>query len=220
MKEAPVEIQYIPAGRRAKPVTQRLKHPKISPEMVDAHTWYALRVQSQREFLSQVLLQRKGILTYVPVRKEWRHKNKYDKALKKEKVLISYPETVGYVFAGFSPNQLVLENIPVWVSIFAIPTVKSAVGVSGRPLAIDRGSLKRLVKDYPNGMQRPDREQYMRTFKEFKEGDDVRICSGPFEGHIVPVKEIANGMARLPVTFLGEEHEITMNCFDLERDVA
>lgn len=198
----------------------RLKHPKISETMVDAHVWYVLRVKSQKEFVSQILLQRKGVLTYVPVRKEWRHRNKFDKARKEKKTLVSFPETVGYVFAGFAPGQLVAANIPHWLSIFSIPTVKGAVGVSGRPHVVDGKSLKRLVKAFPNGMQRPDREQYMRTFKEFSEGDTVRICTGPFEGHVVPVSEIRNGRALLPIQFLGESHEIEMDCFDLEREAA
>ena len=199
-------------------VKKHFRHPKLSPEMIDQRVWYALRVESQKEFVTQRILQILGLMSYVPVRREWRHKNKFDKSTNKPKTLFSFPETVGYVFVGFAPNQLVTGNIPHWLKLFKVFTIKAAIGVAGRPLQVDPESLKRLAKQYPNGLQRPNREQYMRTYKEFKEGDDVRICSGPFEGHVVPVKEIKEGHATLPVKFLGVEREIIMPTFDLEKD--
>ena len=63
--------------------------------MIDARVWYALRVISQKEFLAQEILRRLGLFTYVPVRKEWRHKNRYAKARRENKVLMSYPEDGG-----------------------------------------------------------------------------------------------------------------------------
>lgn len=195
------------------------KHPKITPEIIDARVWYALRVVSQKEFTVQDVMQSKGIMTYVPVRKEWRHRNKFDR-VKKIKTLKSYPETVGYVFAGFTPNQLVEQNIPNWLSIFEIPSVTGVVGTQGRPLRIVGDSLKELAAKHPNGLQRPNHEQYMRTHKEFEEGDTVVICSGPFQGHQVKVIEINEDKAKLPIEFLGETHIVEIECFDLERAVA
>lgn len=196
-----------------------VEHPKLTPEMVDSRAWYALRVKSQKEFVTQTILKDRGLMSYVPVRKEWRHRNKFDR-IKRQKTLISYPETVGYVFIGFTVNQLIWGNIPHWLKIFQIPTITGVLGVFGEPKQVDKGSLKRMVKKLPNGMQRPDREKYMRTHKEFKEGDTVLICNGPFEGHEVPVVEILGEKARLDIEFLGQKHEVLIDCFDLERAVA
>ncbi len=196
------------------------RHPKISEDMIDARVWYALRVISQKEFLAQEILRRLGLFTYVPVRKEWRHKNRYAKARRENKVLMSYPETVGYVFIGFTPNQLTPENIPHWMKLFNLTCVTGAVGINGEPKQINKDALKRLAKTFPNGVQKPEHEAYMRTHREYQVGDNVVICEGPFQGQVVPVVELNEGHAIVKLELFGSIRDMTFDAFDLEKFVA
>ncbi|MBO6755459.1 MAG: hypothetical protein JJ902_03980 [Roseibium sp.] len=199
-----------------KPQKAKRRHPKITPDLIHARHWYALRVKSQKEFVTQDLLKERGLMTYVPVRKEWRHRNKFDRA-KKHKELISFPEAVGYVFVGFTPNQLWQGAVPHWLKIFELPTVKGVVGINSRPARIPPVRLSAWAKVHPNGVQRPDKEAYMRTHKEFKEGDTARICNGPFADKEVPVKSIEGIKTTVILEVFGSWREIVVDTFDLEK---
>lgn len=206
--------------KRDKGVTPAKKapvHPKITPEIIQRHTWYALKVLSQKEFVAQAMLKERGLLTYVPVRKEWRHKNRYDKARMK-KVLVSYPQAYGYVLVGFTDRQMAPGNIPYWLRLFSIPVIRGVVGIEleRKPVALDHASLIELSKRFPNGMQRPDHEAFMRTHREFKPGDTVTNPNGPFDGHMLKVISIKGMKTKAIAQLFGAEHEVTLNAFDLE----
>ncbi|MCP5099905.1 MAG: hypothetical protein GY943_30495 [Chloroflexi bacterium] len=194
---------------------KNIQHPKITPAIIDRHDWYCLVVVGGREFFTQDLLRMRGLLTYVPVRKDWRHKNRYDKANGK-KHLISYPQMTGYVLVGFALEQLSPEYIPHWLRLFQIPVILSVVGIAQRPIQLDRESLKRFASQHPNGMQAPLSSAHMRTHGEFKIGDMVRVCSGPFDGHIVPVTGIRGRKAKFEIELFGSIHEPEIDCFELE----
>lgn len=199
---------------REKGVSPRRKihnHPKIKPETVDRYDWYALRVSPQTEFVTQDILKQRGILTYVPVRKEWRFRNKFDKA-KKQKKLMSYPESVGYVFMashkGFEPNWLMLGNTN---------NINGVVGVNGIPRRISCNQLHNFVKAFPNGIQRPAYEKHMNTGREFKVGDTVRPASGPFQHVHINVVEITDsGKVPFIVEMFGKDQSFEFEAWDLE----
>lgn len=200
-----------------RPERKQPRHPKITPEIIDAHTWYALRITSQKEFAAQTILKERGLLTYVPVRKEWRHRNKFDRA-KQKKVLKTYPQAYGYVLTGFTSLQMAPGNIPYWLRLFSIPIIRGVVGIEleHKPLELPHDEMKRMVQRFPNGMQRPDHEAYMRTHKEFTVGDTVTMPGGPFDGHLLKVIDIKDVKAKFIVELFGAEHEIWADTFDLE----
>ena len=200
---------------------RRLKHPKITPELIAPRTWYALKVQSRSEFVAQDTLSQRGLLTYVPVKKVWRWRNKYARMRNDPKDLVSYAEIPGYVFVGFSAGQIIVDNIPEWFSIFEIPTIRGAVGVGGCPMAVDQEGLVNLAETFPNGLHKPDREAFMRTYREFGEGDDVVICNGPFEGCVVPVLEIRDDKTLIELDLFGRKtRPMYFATIDLEKHVS
>lgn len=168
--------------------------------------WYALRTPAQKEFVAQEILGRRGITTFLPVERKWRRRNKYTK----QKELRSYPLLVRYIFAGFVPG------IPLWFNIFNIPTITGCVGLNGEPKELDNAAVCRFIGKYPNGLQRPDEEQYMQTGKEFTIGEHVRISDGPFEGIVVPVVNILGKDAELFVELFGGRHKVRIRMDKLE----
>lgn len=175
-------------------------------DLVHDLQWYALRTPPQKEFAAQDILTERGIVTFCPSDRRWRRHSRYTRT----KELKSYPLLVRYVFAGFIPG------VPAWFDLFSLPIIQGCVGVDGEPSRIDNASMERLIRKYRNGLQRPNEERFMRTHAEFKAGDLVKVCEGPFEGMVVPVIEISDHMAMLQVDFLGTGRRIKIDAYSLE----
>ena len=71
--------------------------------------------------------------------------------------------------------------------------------------------MERLLRIYPNGIQRPTKEDYQRTQAEYKSGDMVRICQGPFDGMIVPVIQLKGNEATVFMELFGARHEVKID---------
>ncbi|GLI23472.1 transcription antitermination factor NusG [Xanthobacter flavus] len=168
--------------------------------------WYVIRVAPQKEFVVQELLSRKGIVTYCPSDSRWRRKTRFQKA----KQLIPYPLMPSYVFAGFVPG------VPAWLDLFSIGPVLGCVGVHGEPRRVRPEGMKKLIGSYRNGLVRPDEEQFMKTWREYKRGDLVRISQGPFEGIVVPVVEVKGPNAKILLQMFGSEREEAIETWKLE----
>lgn len=168
--------------------------------------WFALQVPPQKEFAAQAILHKKGIDTYVPVRKEWRRRNKYSKA----KELRSFPVAPRYVFAGFP------SRVPLWFDLFSLPIITGVVGLNGTPKPIPyrhtekAPGLRGIMDKWPNGIVAPKEQRFMQTHGEFEVGDSVEILSGPFEGQKVPVVEIKGGDALVHMMLFGSVQEVKM----------
>lgn len=167
--------------------------------------WYALRVPPQKEFVAQTILARYGVETYVPVRKEWRRRNKYTKT----KELRSYPEAPRYVFAGFRPG------FRLWFDLFNLPAINGVVGTetAQKPMRVPfegKRGLGTMMKTYPNGIVAPNEQRFMQTHKEYAVGDMVEIFDGPFSGLTVPVVDIRGANAVIKAMLFGSEHEVTI----------
>lgn len=210
-------VERVRAGARGHGRRRERRHPKITSDIIDAHVWYALQVAPRKEFAAMDILKDRGLMTYVPVTKVWRFRNRYARA-RGDKKLVSYPQLPGYVLVGFRRDQLAEHLVPKWLRLFEIPIVRGAVGIDGSPCEVARASLKAFAQRYPNGLQRPRHERYQRTHAEFAVGDRVRICEGPFEGHTVPVVSIAGSKTTVTLDLLGSERTVAMNTFDLERE--
>lgn len=166
--------------------------------------WYALQVPPQKEFVAQTILNKKGIDSYVPARKEWRRRNKYTKT----KELRAFPVAPRYVFAGFP------RRIPLWFDIFNLPVINGVVGLNGEPLIIPykhtakQPGLRGIMDKWPNGIVAPKEQKYMHTHGEFKVGDTAEVLDGPFEGQRVPVVEIKGGDAMVHMLLFGTVQEV------------
>lgn len=209
-------LQTVPQGKRGKPQKLQHEHPRITPEIIEGHLWYALRVAPQCEFKSQDMLADMGLVSFIPTRMEYRHRNKYDRA-KRRKIEKFYPILVGYCLVGFTLNQLAPGNVPNWVRIFDLAPIKSVVGFDGRPRTVRKDALIEIARRWPNGLTKPDTEAYMRTHCEFGVGDFVRISSGPFEGQVVPVLEIRKARSWVEADLFDTKHRIEVPTYDLEK---
>lgn len=188
--------------RRQSPV---MESGKLADMVMDLE-WYAIRTPPQKEFVAQEILTQRGVVTFCPADKRWRRQNRYTK----EKQLISYPMVVRYVFAGFIPG------VPAWFNLFQLPCIQGCVGINGKPMKLDHAAMEGLLRRYPNGIQRPKEEKYMRTHAEYKAGDLVRICDGPFDGMIVPVHELKGRDAYVFMDLFGAQHKIKIDAGLLE----
>lgn len=168
--------------------------------------WYVIRVAPQKEFVVQELLARKGVVTYCPSDSRWRRKNRFQK----QKSLIPYPLMPSYVFAGFIPG------VPAWFDLFSIGPVLGCVGFEGRPARVVPDRMVKLIKQHRNGLVRPDEEQFMKTWREFKSGQLVKISHGPFEGRLVRVVEVNGPFAKILIEAFGMENETKIETWKLE----
>lgn len=173
---------------RRKPVKIELKRTASDIlEVAGGLYWYALYVRPQKEFVAQIILERYGVTTYVPVRRDWRRRNKYTK----EKRLTSYPLAPRYVFAGFPPG------IPLWFDLFNLPLISGVVGIDDVPMRLKTPDVVSLLRKHPNGVVAPKEQKHMQTGKEFAVGDNVEVVGGPFDGMKAPVTSIKGSRAKL-----------------------
>lgn len=173
---------------------------RLAADAASLH-WYALYCPPQKEFAAQAILKRYGLETYVPVRRDWRKRNKFTKT----KELRAYPLAPRYIFAGFPPG------IPLWFDLFRLPLITGVVGIVDVPMRIDPRPLARLMALYPNGIVAPDEQRHMATGEEFAIGDEVLVIDGPFDGLKVPVKSIKGDKATVTLQlFAGAVQELDL----------
>lgn len=200
-----VEIQRVPFGARVLSSTRRLmQDTSVDPGILGMATgllWFALLVPPQMEFVAQKILRRYGLRTFVPVRREWRRRNKFVKT----KELQEYPIAPRYVFAGFD------RRFPLWFDLFNLPVISGAVGLNGEPLKIPGKAMARLIQRTGGGLNAPAVQKFMRTHHEFTVGQIVEVLDGPFEGRRVPVVEIRGHRALLLLELFGGQHEIDVS---------
>ena len=183
--------------------------------------WYALIARPGREYVAALILERHwGCKTYVPTETRWRRRNRYCKA----KEQFAFAVAPRYVLAGFS-------GAPHWLFVLDEPSISDVIRLDGQPKRLDRstaifdraGNCRRLTDEFldrymartPNGRldlgagkvlteaMAPTEEQWMKTHKEFKAGDEVEVVSGPFRDRRVTVLEINGHMARLDLELFG-----------------
>lgn len=168
--------------RSAGPV-KRGTVPTIDPEDSRAYTWYALRVQPQRELSVQRVLDDLGFASFVAVSKRWESPNRQTKA-KWEKREVMRPIMPGWVFVGMNAAT------PGWDRIVWIPLITGIVSWGGRPMAIPhdqrpirnsrgeivghRDGLRKMIWEQAEGrFNAPNYERWQDTRARFAPGDEV-----------------------------------------------
>lgn len=163
-----------PAGPRRRAVV-----PTIDPEDSRAYTWYALRVQPQRELGVQRILDDLGYATFVAVSRRWEFANKQTRA-KWEKREVIRPIMPGWCFVGLAPFT------PGWSRIVWIPLITGIVCRDGEPLPVPHDSrrdkdgkvispgLRKLIWEQAQGrFNSPDYQRWQDTQASFEPGDEV-----------------------------------------------
>lgn len=160
--------------------------------------WFALLTPPGKEFVAQKILRRYGLRTFVPVRREYRRKNKFVK----EKQLREYAIAPRYVFAGFPPG------VPLWFELFRLHIITGVVGLSGEPTRLPAASMIKLITHTAHGVNAPAVQKFMRTHHEFAVGQTVEVLDGPFKDRKVPVVAIRGAKAAIMLELFGVQQEV------------
>lgn len=180
-------------------------------DLVAGMDWYALLVPPQKEFVAQEILKRQGYLTFVPFEKKWRYRSRYSR----DKELRDYPMMPRYVFTAFRPvDGEGRRLVPLWLRIFNLQIVKGVVGLNGEPKRVK--GVPALIRQYRNGLRRPDEEKFMRTHKEYAAGDLAVIKDPRFMDRIVTVDRLEGGKAWFRIELFNEEVELSLPADRLE----
>lgn len=190
---------------------------KLNPA---AFVWYAVTTAPQREKATQALLDREGFATFLPVRKEYSYRNKYDRA-RRQKSESTYALLPGYVFLGMSGQT------PGWERVFCFVeklTGKITAGGTAetRPMPrykprdrVIRSVIGKLpIKAVEDTIRRHaagqfnapayKRHQGLRR-QEFSIGDAVETDIEGLTGRVIDIRD---ARARVLMEFLGSEREI------------
>lgn len=196
-----------PGPRRIKALRDGMR--RRTRDLAKLH-WYAFMVRAGTERAVEALLERRGLLAVVPMRKRWRKVNRH--TVKKHAV--SYPLAARYVFVGFEPQQLV-RGAPPWAMVFGITMVQSVVGVGEVPWQMDGTKVAKFLKENLD-IEAGAGEVHMAAGHEFAEGDIVEVMEGAFVGFSGPVSEIRGEHAILLLKLFGRENEIAVPIANLE----
>lgn len=113
----------------------------LTTRRIDNPQWYALRVQPQKEYAVQHMLERQdGIWVYVPTGINWRRRTRYNK----EAAEYACPELPGLVFARFPDD-------PAWFDVLRNHLVIGPIGRNGAPWQLREAELFDYFARTPNG---------------------------------------------------------------------
>jgi transcriptional antiterminator NusG len=118
----------------------------------------------------------------------------------------------GYVLVDM--NTLI-ENDPessrAWFVVRNTPGVTGFVGSGVRPVALDEGEVKRILRQM--------KAEEPRVRVGFIEGQSVRIVDGPFVDFVGVVDEInlEKGKVKVMVSFFGRETPVELDFLQVER---
>ena len=160
----------------------------------------------RREFDAAASLGRRGFESYVPMVRLFRGVNRFVK----RKRLQSFALMLGYVF-------LSVESVPEWYRVLCARYVRGVISVDAEPMRVPLAEMDGLKNREAGGeFTAWDSERYMRSNREFSEGDDAEIVVGPFAGQRVKVLEIGEETAKVLLVMFGGERFVEVGLEVLE----
>lgn len=160
--------------------------------------WYALYVRSRHEFITKGELLKKGIETFLPSVKKWRH-------WKDRKKLIDFPLFPGYLFVHIDPNPEGFINV-----LKSRGAVRFISLNSGYPTSVSHEEINSLRLLIDSGKE-------IDIYPHLKEGMWVRIRRGPLKGAegVLERKE-DQYMFIVNIRILGRSISVKINADDIE----
>lgn len=134
------------------------------PEAYREPRWYACYTRARHEKRVNELLQKQGVDTYLPLverERQWADRRK----------TVEFPLFPGYLFSRFALSEL--------HQVLTTPGVSTIVKLGGRPIPIPEEELNN-VRRFAEALTRTGLEPDSRPY--VKEGQPVRVTSGPFRG--------------------------------------
>jgi transcription antitermination factor NusG len=165
--------------------------------------WYCLRVAPQKEFACQMILDRRGFATFVPIETKWRRTGP-----KKTRTPYQYPMIPRYIFLGSEQKQFPTHDL---LRLSGLP-VQGVVTINGIPAQISHNDMAKLAKQSGNCFSTRE----TKVHRSFVPGDQVEIVSGAFAGWSVPVESIKGPMAKVLIPMLGQTREVEVALEALE----
>ncbi len=171
------------------------------------HTWYALRVESQKEIVISQILRRMHYMAVTPTESVWRFTPKKRRSTEKvrEKVRKDYPIMYGYVLIAF-PEQVE----PNWFNLLSLDIIRSVVSFEGRPMQLDTREVEETLRQWGAGLTAPTIQKFMRTHAEYQVGDTVKVFAGGMDGLQGKVVEITGAEARVLMQLMSSEHVVSV----------
>lgn len=149
----------------------------------------------QRVFVPEHLLRRAGFEVFLPIKKEWRRKNRFSN----DKHLVAKPLMADWLFVGWPVGEC------LWSRLMELDVVTGVLGTGGRPVVIKEDQVARLMRQWGGGWLTPKAHRYAKTQTTISVGDMAHVAAGPFEGASVRVVDIAGPSVRAVVKILGGE---------------
>lgn len=179
--------------------------------------WYALLARSGAEFDVEALLEARGLVAIVPVRREWRRVNRYVK----RKAQVRFSLLPRYVFVGFGnggTSDYDDEVRAIMAIMRELTLVQGVVGRDDAPARMVAREVALFLRDLGEVIA-PGWQKHVKSGKEFDIGDEVQITDGPFEGHITRVDAVIGRQAKVTLALLfgGGAHNVMVPLANLEK---
>lgn len=168
--------------------------------------WHALLVYPQREVAGRVWLQRRGVYAFFPVERQVR-------VVRGKRIERSRRYLPGYLFALF-PHDPIWHRIldsPETPNPFFRDVIRLHSGEAGR---LHPRSIRALAEMRETDERIVERRRAARLPRQ---GDRVRLRTGPLEDHIGEVVELTAGTVRLKVKMFASEVPVQAKIEHVER---
>jgi transcription antitermination factor NusG len=163
--------------------------------------WYCLKTAPLKEKTVQMILDRKGIRTFLPVETKWKRTGRH----KKEPC--TYPLIPRYLFAG-AEQQFPWHDV---LRLTGLP-ITGVVSFDGFPAEIPQDAIEKLGKLSGNSFATRE----TKVHKSFVPGDVVTIVDGAFKDWCVPVESINGPNATVLLELFGTTREVDVPMTSLE----
>lgn len=186
-------------------------------------TWYAIYCEPQNEFALagrygktnewiEGTLEKRGFEAFLPLEKKFRLARAKGKNGKRMKT-ISYPMFCGYVFVKFPAHSI------EWVHVLDVPGVIDLVRFADDgsgirwPAPIEDEQIEELRKNQDFAI--PHRKS-VNPHKSIRTGEQARIVSGAYAGHLVQIESIEGDKAEHFLELFGARRKTKTPIANLE----
>ncbi len=174
-------------------------------------SWYAIRVRPQKDSVAKMLLEKRGFDVLVPTVMRLRRSNHRCRAKRPAPSLVM----PGYVLVGFDGgyDALAVEEL------YKLYIVTGVVCVDGKRKTIPYTNIERLLESCRSESLMASRLRSTADHLAGVEpGDQVRVTSGPYDGHVVNLHEIKGKAARVLVMLFSRQFAVDVPLDSLERN--
>lgn len=175
--------------------------------VVTPPSWYIARVEPGKEETAELLLNARGVETYLPMQTVWRRPTKFHRNKMERRTALM----VGYCFIGVRDHSL-------WPAIRACSLVHGLLGDERGFYRLNQEVVPGLRERFGEVIHAPRVQQWMTTYREFNAGDLVSIVNGPFRqsGVVFNVEKIRGNAAIILMHLFGALTEVKVPVAYLE----